>query len=139
MRTLAWWSRWYRSLPLFDPPATRIDKPPAEIARDIDAILYGESGAEGMLAALRPYVAVGEHARLFVKRTGLQPRCGFVCGPYPTDYGVPGCGLELVLDDLYVVHIIRRAAKTIGVVEHAKMSLSPPVMVVEGYSRHYHD
>src|SRR5262245_7427253 len=106
MSTLEWWRRWFRSLAIFDPAVQRIDKTPQEIAQQIDSILYSNLSPAEMLIRLSPFVAVGEHARLFVKRTGIQPRwCGFTCGPYPTDYSVPGCGLEFVMDDLYKIHI----------------------------------
>lgn len=137
MRTLAWWLRWFRSLPIFDPPTTRIAKSVDEIARDIDAILYSDLSCDEMLKRLAPYAAVGEHARLFVKRTGIHPAMAFCIGPYPTDYFVPGCGLEFVMDDLFQIHIIRRSQKTIEGVEYSHKSISAPTMICDGYARHY--
>ena len=137
MKTLAWWSQWFRGLPIFDPPTTRLPKTPDEIARDIDAILYSDLTNEQMLQALSPYVQLGEHVRLFVKRTGLQVINDFVCGPYPTDYCVSGCGLEFVMDDLLRIHIIRRAQKNVGSRNYPQKSISNPIMRTHGYARWY--
>lgn len=134
----SWWSRWFKTLPFFDPPTKRIPKTSEEIAREIDAILYSEQTPEEMLEALKPLVAIGEHARLFIKRTGLTPLLSFQIGPYPTDYWIPPSGLELVMDDLFIVHIIRRASRQVGSIHFPCLYLTAPFMQVDGYGRFYH-
>lgn len=139
MNFRAFLPRWVLRLSFFDPPLVRSSLPPAEIARQIDVILYSDLPKEEMLARLAPWVAIGEPRRWFERRTGLRTGADGCIGPYPTDYRVEGgCGLSLVLDYYFYVRIIRRAGRTVAGVEYPTMSISAPFMVDGGYGRYYH-
>lgn len=90
-----------------------------------------------MLAALAPYLEVGDSLKEFEKKTGLDPGFCFGSGP-----GVMQCigvtdGLILVVDPKERIHLIRRAKRVVNGVEYQEMSVTDNCLEYKGYTRCY--
>lgn len=107
---------------------------PAEVASQIDLIIYSTLPEAEMLERLASFIRLGDTVEIFKKRTGLHRLYYMGHGPGVMDYTSAECGLAFTADPDGVVVIIGRQEHIAGEMTYQQQSLSAPFFSRDGYS-----